>query len=170
VPVVARFTRDPAADLAELVRTGEPDVVVISGAGAPPPGLPVTLVRVLEPPAHVGAVLARVDGAASAAVVLRVAAAVAIARDLALFVDAGPRAPREVTAAVRELTRHGVPASVGTPDVAALVVASDPGDLVSGAEAAHLIVRSGSERSVPEQWVEQLVARPDRPLTRAETT
>lgn len=170
VPVVARFTRDPAADLAELVRTGEPDVVVISGAGAPPPGLPVTLVSVLEPPAHVRAVLARVDGAASAAVVLRVAAAVAIARDLALFVDAGPRAPREVTAAVRELTRHGVPASVGTPDVAALVVASDPGDLAGGAEPAHLIVRSGSERSVPEQWVEQLVTRPDRPLTRAETT
>jgi hypothetical protein len=75
-----------------------------------------------------------------------------------------------VTAAVRELARHGVPASVGLPEVAALVVAGDPGDLVDGAEPAHLIVRSGSERSVSEQWVEQLVIRPDRPLTRAETT
>lgn len=188
-PVVARFTGDPAADLAELARAGEPDLVVITDDVTPPPSLPATLVTVLAPPpaaadvlapprgagaglapvADAGAVLARVGGVAGAAAVLRVAAAVAIARDLALYVDAGPRASREVTAAVRELTRRGVPAYVGRPEVAALVVAGDPSDLVGGAEPAHLIVRSGSERSVPEQWLEQLVNRPGAPVTRVET-
>ncbi len=169
-PVVARFSGDPAADLAELVRAGEPDLVVIAQAAAPPPELPVALVTVLAAPHHADAVLARVGGAAGAAAVLRVAAAVAVARDLALFVDPGPRAPREVTAAVRELTRHGIPARVGLPDGAALVVVEDRGDLGGGDDPAHLIVRIGSERSVPEQWIEQLVIRPDRPLTQAEKT
>ncbi|MGW4942077.1 cation:proton antiporter [Actinoplanes sp. NPDC004185] len=165
VPVLARFTGDSGAELAELVRTGEPDLVVVTGDGARPPAVleetPVTVITLAGPPlAPVCAIIARITGDASANAVLRTAAELASAYGVELVVDAGPRVSRSVAAALRELRRHGVAVRAEPADSdsgAALVVAAagGPGD---GPDGAHVVVRTGADQveETPAQWVPRL--------------
>ncbi|MEU4427631.1 cation:proton antiporter [Actinoplanes sp. NPDC024001] len=163
-PVVTRFSAGPAADLAELVRSGEPDVVVLTEPVAMPEDVTVGQVTVSAPPERFDTVLARVAVAADAPSVLRVAVALALARQVPLVIEAGTRPPRAVTAAVRELARRGVPAGLGAaPDGVTLIVAD------SASERAHVIVRAGWERSEPARWIERLLV-PGTAVTTVEAT
>jgi hypothetical protein len=163
VPVLARFTGDPEGELAELVRAGEPDLVVVSGDEPSGAGSPVTVIAVTGPqPAPVCAIIARFTGDAHANAVLRTAAQLASAYGVELFVDAGRRTSRSVAATVRELDRHGVvvrTATTGSGPEAALVVAADRADGV------HVVVRAGTDEAeeTPAQWVPRLRTPADVP-------
>ena len=160
VPVLARFTSDPATDLAELIGSGEPDVVVL-GAGEPAgPGTPVTMITLTgPPPAPVCAIIARFTGDAHANAVLRTAAQLASAYGVELVVDAGQRPSRSVAGTIRELRRNGMLAAPATPDLPAALVVADSSD----GGAAHVVVRTGTDEpgEAPAQWVPRLATRAD---------
>jgi K+:H+ antiporter len=158
MPVVARFTSDPAEDLAELVRAGEPDLVVMA-AGEPGGGsVPGQVITILgPPPTPVRAIIARLTDDARADAVLPTAAQLAVAYRVDLVVDAGPRVPRGVASVIRELRDHGLVVreeSVDDESGTTLVVAADSG---SGAD---VVVRTGAGET-PAQWVPRLFAMAD---------
>jgi hypothetical protein len=169
VPLIARFTADPAAELAGIVHAGEPDLVVltrdVAGYAALRDAVPGTLITVVGPrPSAVCAIIARIIGDTHADAVLRTAAQLASARGAELVVDAGPRVPRGVSAAILELVRRGFAVRVGSAGDgsvpgAALVVAADrdgsPGD---GSDGTHVFVRSGPEHTGTAHWVALLGA------------
>ncbi|MCA2216427.1 cation:proton antiporter domain-containing protein [Jidongwangia harbinensis] len=156
VPVVARFTGDPAAELAGLIRSGEPDLVVRTGDGPGAADLPVTAITLTgPPPAAPRAVIARFTGGAHADAVLRTAAQLASAYRVGLVVEAGPGMPRGVAATVRELRRSGLAVRdtvAHDGSGAALVVAAD------GSAGAHVEVRAGTDGAgeTPAQWIPRL--------------
>jgi nucleotide-binding universal stress UspA family protein len=145
VPVVARFTSDPAEDLAELIRAGEPDLVVMAAGepgGASVPGTVITLMR--PPPAPVRAIIARLTDDAPA--VLRTAARLASSYGVELIVESGPRLPRGVASTIRELRDHGLvvreePVDSGSGDT--LVVAAET------SAGADVVIRGGAD----ELWI-----------------
>jgi Kef-type K+ transport system membrane component KefB len=157
-PVLARFSADPAGDLATQIRTAEPDLVL----GVDPVDAADTdTVAVVAPlPASWTSVAVRVDGGGpDADAALRIGARLAAARAVDLVVDAGPKPARRVLAVVEQLTGHGVTARLGSADpVSALVVAATAG----AAAGAHLRVRAAADapRSTPAAWVPDLVAAP----------
>ena len=152
-PVVARFTSDPAEDLAELVRAGEPDLVVMAAGepgGASVPGHVVTLSG--PPPGPVRAIIARLTDDTRADAVLPAAAQLAVAYRVELVVDAGPRVPRGVASVLRELRDHGLAVreeSMDGESGTALVVAAD------NRSGADVVVRAGAGET-PAQWVSRL--------------
>ncbi len=157
VPVLARFTGDAAAELTELIRAGEPDAVVVTcdepGYAALRERVGVTLITVVAPPpTQVCAIIARITGDTHATAALRAAAQLASAYGVELVVVAGPRLPRGVAAAVRQLGRHGIAVRVAPqhgmpgPD-AALVVSAEHGGLADGSTAPMWPCGPGRTRS-----------------------
>jgi hypothetical protein len=153
VPVVARFTSDPAEDLAELVRTSEPDLVVMATGepgGASVPGNVITLTG--PPSTPVRAIIARLTGDALADAVLATAAQLAMAYQAELVIDAGPRVPRSVASIIRELRDHGLVVREETLDSdfgATLVVAADA---LAGAD---VVIRADADQigETPARWM-----------------
>jgi hypothetical protein len=185
VPVLARFTGDPEAELAALVRSGTPDLVVVGGDGPDGAGCPVTVVTLTgPPPAAVHEIIARFRRDADANAVLRTAAQLAAGYGVELVVDSGSRVSRGVAAAVRELRRHGVAVRVSAGDrgglggpAASAAPAASAGDrdgfqasaggrgsrnaLVVAAgvgDGVHVVVRTGTDEveETPAQWVSLL--------------
>ncbi|BCJ58793.1 cation:proton antiporter [Micromonospora endophytica] len=165
VPMVARFTSNPAEDLAEIVRTGEPDLVVMTDGepgGTPMVGTVITLAA--TPPAPTGVVIARLTGDTRAEAVLRTAAELAAAHQVTLIVDAEPPVTRRLAATVRELRRHGLTVREGSDDVeaaGALVVAAD------STAGANVVVRAsiGEAGKAPEPWASRLGTSDDKEAT-----
>jgi Kef-type K+ transport system membrane component KefB len=173
VPVLARFTGDPAGELAELIRAGEPDAVVVTrdepGYAALRERVGVTLITMVgPPPTPVCAIIARITGDTHATAALRVAAQLASAHGVELVVDAGPRLPRGVAAAIRQLDRHGIAVRVGSGyggsgAGAALVVVAEHGGPTDGSDGTQVAVRTGSDQVEvdPAQWAARLSATAD---------
>ena len=153
--VLARFSNDPAGDLDTRIRAIEPDLVVTRDGYATAAADVVTVTAPL--PASWRSVVVRVAaGGADAEAALRVGAQLAAARSVDLLVDAGPKPPRRIVAAVGELTEHGIPTRLGgTAPVSALVV----GD--GGADGAHLVVRAAAESRPIFPVITEHLARPD---------
>ncbi|MFI7541929.1 cation:proton antiporter [Actinoplanes sp. NPDC049599] len=167
VPVLARFTGDPGAELAGLVRSGRPDLVVGSGEVPHDGRSPVTVVTLTgPPPAAVREIIARFTGDTHADAVLRTAAQLASAYGVELVVDAGGRVSRSVAGTVRELRRQGLTVNLvastagGGPQVS-VGDRGGPGPVGSGsalvvaaeaAQGAHIVVRTGSD-GAPAQWM-----------------
>ncbi|GAA2714078.1 cation:proton antiporter [Actinoplanes palleronii] len=155
VPVVARFSSNPAEDLADIVRAGEPDLVVMTDGqpgGTPPAGTVISLAAAL--PAPPGAVIARLTGATRADAVLRTAAELAAAYQVALVVDAEPPVARSLAATVRELRRHGLTVREGLGDGesdGAMVVAAD-----SRAGANVVVLADAGTGAAPAKWASRL--------------
>ena len=155
-PVLARFSADPAAELPEQVSSNAPDVLVVAAdqpsyqaLRAAAGGRLVTIAAAL--PVGWDTVAVRVTGGADGEAAIQVAAQIAAARGIPLVLVADARAARRLTAAVEELTRHGVPTTVGAlPVEPTLLVAAD-GD----SSGAQLLVRERPDSDpVPAaQWV-----------------
>lgn len=133
--VVARFSADPTADLAELARTLGADIVAVP-EDTDPDALSAAdtaagvLVRASEGIGLVGEVSVLVDGGAGGRTALRLAAQVALARDAVLRVGASGsrRAVRQAAAATDALRRHGVPVAAfegALPTTGLLVLPAD---------------------------------------------
>jgi K+:H+ antiporter len=156
VPVVARFTSDPAEDLAELVRAGEPDLVVMAAGEPGSASVPGTVITLTGPhPTPVRAIIARLTGDADADAVLRTSAQLASGYGAELVVDAGPRVPRGVASTIRELRRHGLAVreeSVDSDSGTTLVVAAGT------SAGADVVIRTGADEigETPAQWVPRL--------------
>ncbi len=142
--VLARFSADPARDIAAQAAAAGPDLLVSAGPdlllagpdGVCRPGRQRRRGTTRRLPFRAGSGRRRVLDSAVAAV--RVAGQLAAGQGVPLVVQAGPRVSRPIATAVAELRRHGLAVQVGgDPPTPCLVVAPD------GAEvgAAHLLVR-----------------------------
>jgi Kef-type K+ transport system membrane component KefB len=142
-PVLARFSTDPARELSEQAAAINPDLTLV-GVGHPAygalrtatPGRFVTVVA--PPPDQWDAVIVRVPVTANAEAALSVAAQLAMARDVELVVDAGPRVQRRLSSIVDNLRQQQVAirfGADGTPG--GLIVVADGTEVGD----AHLTVR-----------------------------
>lgn len=139
VPVLARFSTDPTADLRTQVVASDPDVVVTTldqpGHQTLADSTSVPLVTVVaQPPQSWGVVFVRAPGDADGEAALRLGSQLAAARGAPLVIDAGSRPPRRLVTAVQELNQHGVRArfdAVAPPSALVVAVTGD----------AHLLVR-----------------------------
>lgn len=169
---IARFSGDPAADLAGLAATLHADVVVAvldePPAGSAPVTIPVTMpghtsavrVRLGPVPGEPGPVAVLTDGAAGGRAAVRLAAQLALGGGQVLGVTAGPgrRAERQATVAATELRRIGIPVQDVPAPRLLVVPAGAQVSTDTTAENATMLVVDPDEADRDDE-LEQVVGR-----------